>query len=1132
MASYFTKKLTSNAASPARVESADAQVEISKLKSELELLQGVKLQNDGLKAQIHSLVADSDSRRKALEEKVKSLEEQLAANTQIPSSQSPQSSLHEKALEEAKTQKLKLEANIRKLMLALKQAHFELEEEKQKAGNLGSSPNGDVALLQSSQYQALVAEAETYKKTIREQEQQHLSSTRLLQAQLAATETQLKEAKLHVEELSQPLNPASQTHWEQQLSSTKAEAAQLEKELQEVKEVNSSQQKRLHELENTFEKVSSENSALLERLSQQQKLMRQESTVAIDTVTQEAERARQALANRVDELEQDKVVLMAQHQCALDQLKHDHATAISQLQSTLQNSQEQYEQHVKELEEKLTLTATELMEQHKRELDQAISVTREKAIVDVSAQQSERELGALEQSSGSTADNSDLRLQLAGLTAERDALLDKLKNALAFSSGAEPSTEPLADDGQNAVLREKLNAAEAELLQAKNELYIANQKVVELSSSANGATNATDDLTVRVQILDKKVEELLHEISNKDSLILEFESKVDRLMMKDNSRAEAVLAREKNEQTEALVSQQLQNAQQVFQTKTEAQVAKIREQELEIDSLRQQTREISVTFEILEKESAESKSIIEQQKNALAATEQSLISLQQSLQNQALALAERDTENLALNQQLAAKERQLESLMEQVDGRISAKETEVNSKELEILTLKAELAKVSESLEVVAQKARDESRIVGEQLTSFGIEAKALSSENAELREKISAVESQNETLLGEREELELRLKAVVAQTQDLESKLSKLSELSELNEKTIEERKELESRLNALLAQSEIKDGKLKELSAQVEEQGKTVANLRDELKRQMRFVEDFEKENEDLRSQYDKTSSLLKSANSRVEALEAESVKQVSQIGELKVLKETVDGYKHKIDASSSEAETAKRQKVNIERAMQEAVETVRNEKRAIEQRVITLEELTRQLQEERNAMLDKLSDPQAQSSARNLSAAVNDVKKILGNTKAIEQPIATVISSTNGEDLGVQLKVLKNHLIALEEEVQFYRKKNQKLNQELDNKGKLLSQYILRDNAMAPIISAYVASEANTLQSGQPPARSELNASPLSSTLAMKKMDPGLISQVNSQLQKLLEDTIQRLNLAESELKSLKSPTANSG
>ncbi|KAJ3346785.1 hypothetical protein HDU91_006955, partial [Kappamyces sp. JEL0680] len=110
-----------------------------------------------------------------------------------------------------------------------------------------------------------------------------------------------------------------------------------------------------------------------------------------------------------------------------------------------------------------------------------------------------------------------------------------------------------------------------------------------------------------------------------------------------------------------------------------------------------------------------------------------------------------------------------------------------------------------------------------------------------------------------------------------------------------------------------------------------------------------------------------------------------------------------------------------------------------------------------------------------------------------------------------LAQENEALTKRAAMFEEELQTADEQLKRYRLDLEQKSKIIQQYVLRDHEAA-------------LQPDQKPKTSKIGINILSSSGAMQKLDPVILANINMKMQKLLEDLTVKMMTMEEELKSM--------
>ncbi|KAJ3116084.1 hypothetical protein HDU96_010459 [Phlyctochytrium bullatum] len=375
--------------------------------------------------------------------------------------------------------------------------------------------------------------------------------------------------------------------------------------------------------------------------------------------------------------------------------------------------------------------------------------------------------------------------------------------------------------------------------------------------------------------------------------------------------------------------------------------------------------------------------------------------------------------------------------------------------------------------------------------------------ENKTLTQKIKTLESDISSQKAELAKAVETAKGVTEERQKHAKEVEKLQqaektlqgEIDGLNEKCAS----LQSRIDVLVAEHEVlqssterlsksnleKDEQIKKLKAKADE----VTNQEQSTKKQLSKVE---REKEDLAAQLRTLAKGLDDFKAQNASLETEKSKLIQDMEQARS-----DGERHR-----QEAENAQRRISDLEHEMKLV------EKRG-QQLVGEVKDLQKQLLKEKKRENGETHN--IESEASEASSKLKAKSNLLHHESSAGEKHKVEMITGDLLKLAQENEQLNKRARHAEEELKALNEKTSKIQEELESKSKVLQQYVLRQYS-------------NQLQPDDK-QRPSFNTNILSNANAMQKMDPLILSQVNTKMQKLLEDLASKIVNLEEENKALR-------
>lgn len=326
-----------------------------------------------------------------------------------------------------------------------------------------------------------------------------------------------------------------------------------------------------------------------------------------------------------------------------------------------------------------------------------------------------------------------------------------------------------------------------------------------------------------------------------------------------------------------------------------------------------------------------------------------------------------------------------------------------------------------------------------------------------------------------------------------------------------------------------EAMNAKLNEITKELNSKKEEVARLTESLSAIQTKHDLLMQENDVAQSNYERN---LKGVTEKEEALK--KLKQIKD--DLAASERTLRGSMARLEKEKeilhSEIETLKMDIASKNKLIDDDKQQTNEELQKINAKVKEMESEVLTIKLERDCVTKKLeaAENERSLSERKAGQLVKDLQKQLakqrkgGNTDEVPESRPTTSTapfSTHGgkNSTADEVTILYQENEALikradmfEEELRAADEQLKRVRYELDQKSKVVQQYILRDHEAA-------------LQPDEKPKVHKIGINILTSTSAMQKLDPVILSSINVKMQKLLEDLTIKMVAMEEELKKLK-------
>ncbi|TPX59690.1 hypothetical protein PhCBS80983_g02262 [Powellomyces hirtus] len=407
----------------------------------------------------------------------------------------------------------------------------------------------------------------------------------------------------------------------------------------------------------------------------------------------------------------------------------------------------------------------------------------------------------------------------------------------------------------------------------------------------------------------------------------------------------------------------------------------------------------------------------------------------------------------------------------------------------------------------------------GEELGSCMRKMKAVETELATIKtestkqleehrvQSASTVKQLEDKLASTTKHLEDKLASTSRQLEERSRELEKLRQGETQNREEIQPLKEqlatLQSQHNVMTGELEVVRASLERSVKTVQERDETCKKLKQRVDELQNVEASLKKANARIEKEREDTAAQIAPLAARIKDLEAKEEERVQQ---LQKAEEELD----------AKMKSLMEQKATMEAENEELVRKGRqaeNDMKILERKSAQIvKDLQKQLAKERKQReLHEDADAQGPTADERSPSTKNSNMDLSGKVRTPEGVGAPKVERLTDDliNLAQHNEALNKRAKYQDEEIRQAQERIQRLAEELEQKSSVIRQYALRDHAQ-------------TLQPDEKPKTQVFNLNILSSNSAMQKMDPVTLAQINTKMQKLLEELTTKMMGMEERLK----------